>query len=171
MSSINLVKPSLIRIHADEVTYGLHVILRYEIEKGFMEGKIKVKDLPEIWNDKMKELLGITPDSDANGCLQDIHWSSALFGYFPTYALGNLYAAQLHSALKRDLTDFDSLLEKGEYAPITKWLHDRVHIFGRTYAPEALIEKATGEKVTSTPFITYLRHKYTPPDSNTPKLV
>jgi carboxypeptidase Taq len=158
--AINLVKPSLIRIHADEVTYGLHVILRYEIEKGFMEGKIKVKDLPDIWNHKMKEFLGVTPDSDANGCMQDIHWSSALFGYFPTYALGNLYAAQLHSALKRDLPNFDSLLEAAEYAPITKWLHDKVHIFGRTYAPEALIEKATGGKVTSAPFISYLRNKY-----------
>lgn len=158
--AINKVTPSFIRIHADEVTYGLHIILRYEIEKGFMEGKYQVKDLPEIWNEKMQKLLGITPPKMSQGCLQDIHWASALFGYFPTYALGNLYAAELFLAIKKAYPDYEKRLENKEYLFMAEWLESKVHVFGRMYPPEKLISRATGKAVSSTPFLHYLKEKY-----------
>ena len=173
--AINQVKPSLIRIHADEVTYSLHVILRFEIEKAFMEGKLEVKDLPEVWNTKMKESLGIVPDSNANGCMQDIHWASALFGYFPTYALGNLYAAQLFNAIKADFPNLDDQLASGKYLFIRDWLIEHVHKHGRHYAPQQLIERATSKKLAIDDFIAYLTTKYsalttpTQPTSKTSK--
>ena len=160
-SAVNIVKPSLIRIHADEVTYGLHVILRYEIEKAFVEGKMRVKDLPEVWNEKMEHYLGIQPHTNSEGCMQDIHWSSALFGYFPTYALGNLYAAQLFNEMKSDHPDFELKLENCEYQFMTNWLKDKVHKHGRRYDPQDLIEKATGKKLSSDAFVSYLNTKYT----------
>ncbi|MDN3504698.1 MAG: carboxypeptidase M32 [Rhabdochlamydiaceae bacterium] len=159
--AVNLVQPSLIRIHADEVTYGLHVILRYEIEKAFVEGKMKVKDLPEVWNEKMEKYLGMSPHTNREGCLQDIHWPSAHFGYFPTYALGNLYAAQLFNEMKTDHPDYELKLENCEYLFIKKWLEEKVHQHGRRYDPQDLIEKATGKKLSSDAFTKYLESKYT----------
>ena len=159
-NAVNIVKPSLIRIHADEVTYGLHVIMRYEIEKAFVEGEMRVKDLPHVWNEKMEHYLGIQPHTNSEGCMQDIHWSSALFGYFPTYALGNLYAAQLFNEMKNDHPDYELKLENSEYQFMTKWLGDKVHRHGRRYDPQDLIEKATGKKLSSDAFVDYLSTKY-----------
>lgn len=158
--AINKVSPSLIRIYADEVTYSLHIILRFEIEKAFMDGSLKARELPEYWKTKMQEYLGIIPHNDSEGCLQDIHWASALFGYFPTYALGNLYAAELFNAIQKSFPDLDKRLENGDYHFLKDWLGKHVHEHGRRYTPERLIERATGQKVTASTFIAYLKKKY-----------
>ncbi|MCF7852707.1 MAG: carboxypeptidase M32 [Simkaniaceae bacterium] len=160
--AINAVRPSLIRIHADEVTYGLHVILRYEIEKAFMEGKLSVYELPEFWNAKMHEYLGIVPHTNAQGCMQDIHWASGLFGYFPTYALGNLYAAQLHHTMLAAFPDYNVRLENRDFKFIREWLLQQVHRHGRRYYPQQLIEKATKKKLAVDDFLSYLNKKYLP---------
>lgn len=157
---IHQVEPSFIRVEADEVTYSLHVILRFEIEKQLIEGSLAVKDLPEAWNHKMQELLQITPPNDALGCLQDIHWSMGSFGYFPTYVLGNLYAAQLFQTFEQDRPHWKDEIAKGTTTPTRQWLIDHVHRYGRHYLPEELIEKVTGKPLAEQPFIDYLRNKY-----------
>ncbi|GLH62331.1 carboxypeptidase M32 [Parageobacillus sp. G301] len=158
--AINEAKPSLIRIEADELTYPLHIIVRYEIEKGLFNGTIEVKDLPEIWNDKYEEYLGIRPDNDAVGVLQDVHWSGGSFGYFPSYALGYMYAAQFKHAMLKDLPHFDELLEKGELTPIREWLTERIHRFGKTKKPLEILQEATGEALNADYLIRYLEEKY-----------
>ncbi|MBD8070178.1 carboxypeptidase M32 [Bacillus sp. PS06] len=158
--SINESKPSLIRIEADELTYPLHIMIRYEIEKGLFNGEIEVKDLPAIWNQKYEEYLGITPDSDANGVLQDVHWAGGAFGYFPSYALGYIYAAQLKDAMVKDIPQFDELLEKGELLPVKEWLTERVHRFGKSKKPLEIIKDATGEGLNAEHLIAYLQNKY-----------
>lgn len=158
--AINEAKPSLIRIEADELTYPLHIIIRYEIEKGIFSGDIQVKDLPEIWNEKYEQYLGIRPDSDATGVLQDVHWAGGSFGYFPSYALGYMYAAQLKHAMTKDLPHFSELLEKGEIEPIRHWLTDKVHRFGKTKKPLEIIFDATGEGLNADYLIAYLNEKY-----------
>lgn len=159
-SGINQVKPSLIRVYADEVTYILHVIIRYEIEKSFLSGSIDLKDLPKIWNEKMNDYLGVTPETDTEGCLQDVHWSFGLIGYFPTYALGNLYAGQLFETFKKDHPDFDKKISSGDLLFIRKFLLEKIHHFGRELPPLSLIEKATGHPLSSKPYIDYLKTKY-----------
>ncbi|RSL33298.1 carboxypeptidase M32 [Salibacterium salarium] len=160
--AINEAKPSLIRIEADEMTYSLHIILRYEIEKGLINGDIEVADLPTIWNEKMEEYLGVTPPNDSQGVLQDVHWSFGAFGYFPSYALGYIYAAQLHQAIKKDLPQFDMHCENGDLDPIRQWLTNNVHQYGRMKSPAEIIKDATGENINPEPLLTYLEEKYKP---------
>lgn len=158
--AINRVEPSLIRIEADELTYSLHIMLRYEIELGLIEGKIKVEDLPKVWKEKMQSYLGITPPDDSKGVLQDVHWSEGLFGYFPTYALGSAYAAQLMHYMKKDI-DVDACLIKGNFEPLTQWLNEKVHRHGALKKPNALMEMITGERLNSKYYCDYLEAKYT----------
>lgn len=158
--AINRVVPSTIRVEADEVTYSLHVILRYEIEKSLLDDEIRVKDLPHVWNEKMRKYLGIVPKNDAEGVLQDTHWASGIFGYFPTYVLGNLYGAQFWDALKRDLENVDSMMEHGELASILQWLHNHIHRHGRRHPATELIKRATGKKLSAEYFLNYLKGKF-----------
>ncbi len=157
---LNEVKPGMIRIRADEVTYNLHIVLRFEIEKELIRGKIKPKDLNEIWIEKMREYLGIKPKNDAEGVLQDVHWSSGLFGYFPTYSLGNLYAAQFCLQMEKDIRDIDRKIEKGNFKPILKWLTDKIYRFGHIYTADELCRKVTGKELDSKYFVKYLNKKY-----------
>ena len=160
--AINLVQPSLIRVEADEVTYGLHVILRFELEKALIEGDLAAADLPEAWTASCKRLLGIEPSNDAEGVLQDIHWSMGAFGYFPTYALGNLYAACFTEAMQRDIGPLDALSERGDFATILDWLRRNIHSMGRGLAPQELCSQLTGHPLRAEPFLNYLEAKYTP---------
>jgi carboxypeptidase Taq len=159
-SAINSVKPSLIRIFADEVTYNLHIILRYELEKGLIDGSIEPKNIPELWNAKMREYLGIVPKDDSEGCLQDVHWSMAFFGYFPSYALGNLYAGALYESVIKTYPDFEHRLTSGNFSFLVDFMKSKIHQFGRQYSPLELIENATGKPFSSEPYTTYLRTKY-----------
>lgn len=158
--AINESKPSLIRIEADELTYPLHVIIRYEIEKGLFNDEIEVKDLPQIWNDKYEQYLGVRPDSDSLGVLQDVHWSGGMFGYFPSYALGYMYAAQFKHAMLKDLPNFDGLLEEGNLGPIREWLTDKIHQFGSMKKPLEILHDVTGEGLNPQYLVDYLYEKY-----------
>ena len=158
--AINFVEPSLIRVEADEVTYSLHIILRFEIEKELIEGSIEVEDLPKIWNAKMKEYLGVKVPNDANGVLQDVHWSGGGVGYFPSYALGNLYAAQFYNTAKNDLIDLEKEIAAGEFGHLREWLRKKIHIHGKMYSADGLVREVTGEPLTSQYFIDYLKKKY-----------
>jgi carboxypeptidase Taq len=158
---INRVEPSLIRVQADEATYNLHIMLRLEIELGLMEGTIDVADLPEIWNSKMQEYLGITPPNDAKGVLQDVHWSGGMIGYFSTYALGNLVSAQLWDKLLQENPNVPNEIAQGKFETILGWMREHVHQYGSKYEPQEILLKATGSKITPEPYITYLRKKYT----------
>jgi carboxypeptidase Taq len=160
LASVRGVKPSLIRIFADEVTYCLHVILRYEIEKGLIDGSIDPKEVPLIWKRKMQESLGILPTSDATGCLQDIHWSIGAFGYFPTYALGSMYAGSLFTKFIKSHSDWASQIASGDFSSFSTFLKERVHIHGRTFLPFDLIEQATEKTFTPEDYITYLEHRF-----------
>ncbi|HBB67344.1 MAG: hypothetical protein A2X28_04500 [Elusimicrobia bacterium GWA2_56_46] len=156
----NCSEASLIRVEADEVTYNLHIMLRYGMETLLLDRKLKIKDAPELWNEKMKEYLGVTPSKDSEGILQDVHWSQGMFGYFPTYTLGNLISAQLFNSMKKDLGSIDTLVEKGDFTPILGWLRKKIHSQGRKYKPEELLEKATGERLSVRPFVEYIKAKY-----------
>jgi carboxypeptidase Taq len=158
--AVNVVKPSLIRVEADEVTYSLHVIVRFEIECALLEGKLKVKELPEAWNEKIKSSLGITPPSDATGCLQDIHWAMGAIGYFPTYTLGNLYAAQFFSVFEGLFPNWKERIAKGELAFIKEWLREQIHQYGRRYSPSELVMRITGKPLDESSFVSYLHNKY-----------
>ncbi|WP_376768298.1 carboxypeptidase M32 [Litoribacterium kuwaitense] len=158
--AINEVKPSLIRIEADELTYCLHIMVRYEIEKGIFDGTYEVKDLPTIWNDKMEEYLGIRPPDDAQGVLQDVHWSGGDFGYFPSYALGYIYAAQFAEAMSRDF-DLTDVIKNGDFSRIRKWLTTNVHQYGKMKTPRELVYDITGGSLDAAPIINYLTKKYT----------
>lgn len=158
---VNKVEPSLIRVEADELTYSLHIILRFNIEKELIKGNIKVMDLPEIWNTGMKDMLGITPANDAEGVLQDIHWSFGGFGYFPTYALGNLYGAQFFNKMLKDLPDLKEEIASGDLLPAKMWLAQNIHNAGSLYSAEDLCQKVTGKKLDSSYFMNYIRQKYT----------
>lgn len=158
--AINNVSPSFIRVHADEITYGLHVILRFELEKDLISGKLNVKDIPDFWNQKMEEYLGIKPKNYSEGCLQDIHWSWGLFGYFPTYLLGNLYAGQLYQSFKAHHKDFKIKIAQGQLIFIKDWLKEHVHQYGRIYPQDELLTKATEKHLSPEPFKKYLIEKY-----------
>ncbi|AXN37293.1 carboxypeptidase M32 [Peribacillus butanolivorans] len=157
---INESKPSFIRIEADELTYPLHIMIRYELEKALFNGELEVKDLPEVWNKKYKEYLGIVPEDDAMGVLQDVHWSDGSFGYFPSYALGYMYAAQIKQAMLKDLPDFDDLLASGDIAPIRTWLNEKIHKYGKTKKPLEILKETTGEGLNVQYLIDYLESKY-----------
>ncbi len=160
--AINTVKPTMIRTESDEVTYNLHIMLRFEMEKGLIEGTIPVERVPEEWNKRMREYLGITPHSDIEGCLQDIHWSLGAIGYFPTYTLGNLYAAQFFETFAAKHPNWKEQIAKGELSVLSNWQKEHIHRYGRQYLPEDLCEKITGKPLSEKPFITYLEKKYTP---------
>jgi carboxypeptidase Taq len=157
---INKVKPSLIRVEADEATYNMHIMLRLEIEIALIEGSIEVKDLPEIWNTKMKEYLGITPKNDAEGVLQDIHWSMGAIGYFSTYAIGNLVSAQLWECINSDIPSLSNQIRKGDFSELLSWLRKNVHLHGAKFEPQELVQRITGSKITPEPYIKYLNNKY-----------
>ena len=157
---INRVSPSLIRTESDEVTYNLHVILRFEIEKAMIEGKIKLENLPKIWNAKMKEYLGVDVPNDTLGVLQDVHWSTGGIGYFPTYSLGNLYSAQFYSAMKRDIPNIDQKISKGKFKEILLWLRKNIHSHGKTYRANDLVKKVTGENLNCKYWNDYMEKKY-----------
>ncbi|MBU1941726.1 MAG: carboxypeptidase M32 [Candidatus Thermoplasmatota archaeon] len=157
---INQVQPSLIRVEADELTYCLHVILRYELELGLIENTIQVKELPQLWNEKMQEFLGVTPTNDVEGVLQDMHWSGGSFGYFPTYAIGTIYAAQLYHQLLHDHPETIDQLHTGNLDSIKQWLHTHIHQYGRQYTAEELIHKTCGTGLRSSVFLRYLKDKY-----------
>ncbi len=157
---INKVQPSFIRVEADEATYNMHIMLRLEIEIGLMEGTMDVADLPEIWNSKMKEYLGITPPNDALGVLQDIHWSGGSIGYFPTYALGNLASVQLWDKMLESNPNIPDEVAQGKFDTILGWMRENVHQYGSKYEPQEIMLKATGSKITPEPYIDYLNKKY-----------
>ncbi|QED48381.1 carboxypeptidase M32 [Cytobacillus dafuensis] len=158
--AINESKPSLIRIEADELTYPLHIIIRYEIEKGIFNDEIEVKDLPQVWKDKYEKYLGVKPENDAQGVLQDVHWSGGSFGYFPSYALGYMYAAQLKNAMQKDLPHYDQLLEEGNLLPIKEWFTENVHKYGKLKKPLDILNDVTGEGLNAEFLIKYLYDKY-----------
>ncbi len=158
--AINIVEPSFIRTDADEITYSLHIILRYELEKDLIEQKIRVSDLKKKWNEKMEEYLGLKVPTDTQGILQDVHWSSGSFGYFPAYALGNLYSAQILSTMKKELKNFDKLIATANFKPILIWLKDHIYSYGKLYTPKELIKKITGDKLNPQFFFDYAEEKY-----------
>ena len=156
----NVVEPSLIRVEADEVTYNLHIMLRFELEEGLITGKIAVRDLPELWCDAMNRYLGVVPKEDTEGVLQDVHWSSGLFGYFPSYMLGNLYSSQIFACVQKEIPDLDEHFARGDFAPLLTWLRERVHCFGMTYEPKDLLKRITGEDPDASYFVRYIEEKY-----------
>ena len=157
---INLVEPSLIRTSADEITYHLHVLIRYEIEKKLIGGSLQVKDLPAAWNASYKEYLGLDVPDDARGVLQDVHWSHGSFGYFPTYSLGSFYAAQFYQQAKKEIPDLEKQIESGNNKPLLDWLRMNIHVFGKQYRAGRLCEKITGEPLRFGYFMQYAREKY-----------
>lgn len=158
--AVNRVEPSLIRVEADEVTYNLHIMLRFELELRLVERKLEVKDLPEIWNTKMDEYLGIQPPNDALGVLQDIHWSSGLIGYFPTYTLGNLLSAQLFKSAQRDIPPLIEQIRSGRFQELLGWMREKIHQHGRKFTPMELIQRATGQELQTESYLEYIREKY-----------
>ena len=160
--AINRVEASLIRVEADEISYGLHVILRYELEKQMVEGDLKVQDLEEAWNTSMKEYLEVVPSNSAEGVLQDVHWSQGAFGYFPTYLLGNLYGAQIFHQVRKEFPDLEGTIAEGNLIPLREWLGKQIHGKGKTVSAEELIEKISGKPLSSDYFLDYLKNKFTP---------
>ena len=158
--AVNKVEPSLIRVEADEATYNLHIMLRMEIEIGLLEGTIQVSELPQIWNDRFESYLGIRPQNDAEGVLQDVHWSFGLFGYFSTYALGNLVSAQLWEKIVEDIPDVDDQMASGKFDELHGWLIDKVYQHGSKFYPQDLVQRITGSKIDGTPYIKYLNKKF-----------
>ena len=156
----NYSSPSLIRIEADELTYSLHIMVRYQIERMIFEDGVDVMDLPEIWNKKYEEFLGICPPNDTKGVLQDVHWSFGLFGYFPTYSLGTAYSSQFEAKM-RETIDYDGALEKGDLKDITNWLKENIHQYGKLYIDDEIVKKATGEEFNPKYYAEYLKKKYT----------
>jgi len=158
--TVNSVQPSLIRVEADELTYCLHVILRFEIEIGLMEDKLSIDELPTVWNQKMDDILGIRPSNDVEGVLQDMHWSGGSIGYFPTYAIGTIYSSQLFNQLKKDNSNLYAEIEQGNFQPTLDWLIEHVHRYGRVMTADEIITKTCGEGLNSKVFIAYLKDKY-----------
>jgi carboxypeptidase Taq len=159
-AAINKVSPSLIRVEADEVTYNLHVMVRFELELALLEGSLKIKDLPEAWNAKYQEYLGITPPNNAEGCLQDVHWSFGLVGYFPTYTLGNIMSVQLFEAAKKAHPSIEKDMTEGKFDKLFGWLRHNVHEHGSRYLPQDLLKRATGSTLDSARYIAYLNNKF-----------
>jgi len=157
---INKVEPSLIRVEADEATYNLHIMLRLELEIDLIEGNIEVKDLPEVWNTRIEDYLGVTPPDDAKGVLQDVHWSSGMIGYFSTYALGNLISVQLWECINAEIPDLSDQLSKGQFSALLTWLRDKIHRHGAKFEPQELVKRITGSKIDPAPYMRYLQKKY-----------
>jgi carboxypeptidase Taq len=160
--AINDVQPSFIRVEADEATYNLHIILRFELEQALIRGDLQPADVPSAWNEKLRASFGLTPPDDVKGCLQDIHWSMGGIGYFPTYTLGNLYAAQFMDKARRDLGDLDADFRRGDFGPLKNWLNEKIHRSGQRYRAPELCKAVTGKALSHKPLMTYLRNKYAP---------
>jgi carboxypeptidase Taq len=160
LAGVNRVRPSLIRIRADEVTYGMHVILRFELEQDLVNGRLAVRDLPEAWNAKMTEYLGIEVPDDAHGVLQDTHWAGGQIGYFPTYLLGTVMSVQIWEKVMESVPDLDEQIERGEFGALREWLGEHVHRLGRKFFPQETLERATGSTIDAKPYLGYLRTKY-----------
>jgi carboxypeptidase Taq len=158
--AFNYVRPSYIRVEADEATYNLHIMLRFEIERAMLAREIPLKDVPGEWNRRFKEYVGIEVDKDANGCLQDVHWSMGGFGYFPTYCLGNLYAAQFWAKARKDVPDMDAQFGRGDFSGLLNWTRRHIHSEGARYQANKLCEKVTGEPLSHRYLIDYLYDKY-----------
>ncbi|MBI2794127.1 MAG: carboxypeptidase M32 [Ignavibacteria bacterium] len=157
--AINSIKPSLNRVESDELTYNLHIILRFEFEKALIEGSMNVSDIPEAWNASMKDLLGVDVPNDAEGCLQDVHWSIGLMGYFPSYTLGKLYAAMLWNQMRQDIADIELKIEDGSFSDILSWLRSNIHDYGRTEDPREIIQRVCGRPLTEKDFVEYVGSK------------
>jgi carboxypeptidase Taq len=159
-AAVNKSQPSLIRVEADEVTYGMHVILRFELEQDMIHDRVELKDLPDVWNERMHQYLGVDVPDDARGVLQDMHWSAGLLGHFSTYLLGTVISVQLWQAMADAVGDLDDLMERGEFGPLREWLGEHVHGQGSKYLPQELLEKATGSTIDARPYLAYLRRKF-----------
>jgi carboxypeptidase Taq len=157
---INRVEPSLIRVEADEATYNLHIMLRLELEIALIEKTLEIKDLPEAWNSRMKEYLGVTPPNDSLGVLQDIHWSGGMIGYFSTYALGNLISAQLWERILAEIPGLQEQFRKGDFSALLDWLRKNIHCYGSKYEPQELVQRVTGSKIDPAPYMRYLQTKF-----------
>ncbi len=160
--AINDVRPSLIRVEADEATYNLHILIRFELEQALLNDTLRVADLPGAWNDKYAQYLGVRPDTDAEGVLQDIHWAAGLVGYFPTYSLGNLYASQFFAQAEVDLESLAPQFARGEFQPLRHWLHEKIHQQGQRYTAGELVERITGKPLSHAPLVAHLRKKLAP---------
>jgi carboxypeptidase Taq len=160
VAGINRVKPSLIRIKADEVTYGMHIILRFELEQDIINGRVELRDLPQVWNERMHDYLGVDVPDDAHGVLQDTHWASGLIGYFATYLLGSVMSVQIWEKALEDVPDLEGQVERGEFAALRDWLGEHVHAQGRKFSPQETLEHATGSRIDAKPYLAYLRAKY-----------
>jgi carboxypeptidase Taq len=160
LAGVNRVKPSLIRIKADEVTYGMHIILRFELEQDLIHGRVAVADLPDVWNERMHEYLGVDVPNDAQGVLQDTHWASGSIGYFSTYLLGTIMSVQIWQKILEDVPDLEEQIERGEFAALREWLGEHVHSLGRKFPPQETLRRATGSTIDPKPYIAYLRTKY-----------
>jgi carboxypeptidase Taq len=158
--AINRVERSLIRVEADEATYNLHVMLRVELEIALVEGRLDVKDLEDAWNSRMKEYLGVTPPNAAKGVLQDIHWSAGLLGYFATYTLGNVIAAQFAQTFRNQHASLDADMRRGDFSALLQWLRSNLHRHGRKYQPTELVQRITGGGIDPAPYLEYLEQKY-----------
>jgi carboxypeptidase Taq len=160
LAGITRVKPSLIRIKADEVTYGMHVILRFELEQDLVNGRVEVRDLPQVWNERMHEYLDVDVPNDAEGVLQDTHWASGHIGYFSTYLLGTVMSVQIWEKILEDVPDLEEQIERGEFAALREWLGEHVHSLGRKFSPQETLRRATGSTIDPKPYLAYLRSKY-----------
>jgi len=161
-AAVNTATPSYIRVEADEATYNLHIMLRFEIERGLISGNLRVRDIPGAWNSNFERLLGIKVPDDRRGCLQDVHWSFGLVGYFATYTLGNLYAAQFWEKINKDIKDLDRRLARGDFAPLKAWLNKHIHAHGRRYRADELCRKITGKALSADPLMRHLEGKLRP---------
>lgn len=161
-AAINDVRPSFIRVEADEVTYNLHIMLRFEIEQAMLAGDIKSADVPTVWNETFTKFFGITPENDALGCMQDIHWSAGLFGYFPTYALGNMYGSQFFAQADQDLGGVHAMFAKGEFLPLKNWLNQNIHQQGKRFQASELVQRVTGEELSHAPLMKHLHDRFDP---------
>jgi carboxypeptidase Taq len=164
LAGINRVERSCVRVRADEVTYNLHILIRFELERALVAGDLLAADVPEAWDSAYKQYLGVVPSNPVEGCLQDGHWAEGLIGYFPTYTLGNLYAAQLFAAARADLGDLDAQFARGDFATLLGWLREKVHRHGQRYTPKQLVEHATGAPPDWRPLIEALKAKYLEPN-------
>jgi carboxypeptidase Taq len=160
--AVNDVRPSLIRVEADEATYNLHILVRFELEQALLEDELAVRDLPGAWRERYRGYLGIEPPDDADGAMQDIHWSAGLVGYFPTYSLGNLYAAQFYARADADLGGLDAAFARGEFQPLLEWLRDKIHQPGKRFSAGRLVERTTGKPLSPQPLLAHLRRKLAP---------
>jgi carboxypeptidase Taq len=158
--AINDVRPSLIRIEADEATYNLHILIRFELEQALLSGDLAAADAPAAWHDKYRQYLGITSETDADGVMQDVHWSAGLVGYFPTYSLGNLYAAQFFATADRELGGLHAQFARGDFRPLREWLRDKIHRHGQRYSSAELVKQVTGQELSSEPLVKHLKSKY-----------